>query len=293
MVTSMTGYGRASAEGGGVRVQVEINSVNSRYCEVHCSCPRSLNPHVTKFQKKAKSALKRGKVNVSIQVEELNTDSITPGIDEARVQAYAEMLQKVRTAAGITDPLSLDHILKYTDLFSQQDDPDATSEAHWTVALPAFEKALSALMSMRETEGLSLKDDISSRLSAIESEAKLVEDRAPFCVAEARDRLKTRVSSLIADEKVVEERIEMEIVLLAEKSDVTEEIVRLGSHISQFRAALDAEESPGRKLNFLAQELNREINTIGSKANDAEITQRVVRMKEELEKIREQVQNIV
>ncbi|HEX9659040.1 MAG TPA: DUF1732 domain-containing protein, partial [Rhodothermales bacterium] len=197
----------------------------------------------------------------------------------------------LRETTGIDGDLRLEHLLHFTDLFVlDNEDEDETSS--WTVVQEALTLALEDFRSMRQREGKSLADDLRQRLELMSGALGDIEKRAPERIEEAAGRLKARVASLIEDEKVDETRLATEIAMLADRFDITEECVRLRSHIAVFREALVGAESPGRKLNFLTQEIHREVNTIGSKANDFSISNQSVILKEELERIREQVQNI-
>jgi uncharacterized protein (TIGR00255 family) len=203
------------------------------------------------------------------------------------------LLDNLRQATGLADPIRLEHLLQFSsDIFTSEDVPADYSEQAWNVAREALEQAVSSLRSMRRQEGEALRVDLLERLSDIERRLGEVEARAPERVKEQRLRLKERVAELLGEDRVNPDRLELEIAILAERLDVTEETVRLRSHIVQFREALDGAESAGRKLNFLMQEVNREVNTIGSKANDATLAHLAVEMKEELERIREQIQNL-
>ncbi len=292
----MTGFGRGSHRAGTTEATVEIRSVNGRFAEVSVRGPRSLNEHDPAIQSRCKVVLERGNITVNITLQRQTSDS-EYRVDAHKAEAIAGLLRALRDASGIpaTDsPLTLDHILRYPDVLTSADtDPEAEQSEGWRVVEPALEAALCSLDVMREQEGSALADDLSQRIALIEEHLAVVENRAPERVAETQKKLRDRLAGLLDDERLNPDRLETELALLADKLDVTEECVRLRSHLAQFREALGENEAVGRRLNFLAQEFNREINTIASKANDSEIAQRAVRMKEELEKVREQVQNVV
>ncbi|MEM1270320.1 MAG: YicC/YloC family endoribonuclease [Bacteroidota bacterium] len=288
---SMTGFGRGEAVNGRTRATVEIRSVNNRYCEVSVYQPRDLAEHEGTIVRLVKDRLQRGKVQVRISTEAAQSGSAAAHVDAEAVLAIKATLDAVREAAGIDLPVSLPELMAYQDRFILEESMD--EEPAWPAVQDALHAALDAIVSMRHTEGEILKADLAERLSAIETEAAAVETRAPERVEEGRQKLIDRLEELIADERVDEARLNVEIAVLADRLDITEELVRLASHIEVFRETMKTDEPVGRKLNFLSQEMNREINTIGSKANDADIAHRAVTMKEELEKIREQVQNIV
>lgn len=288
----MTGYGRGSSETDGFSVNVEIRSVNNRFCEVSVHMPRDLNHLEGKIRQLAKSKLKRGKIGVRITTEKKSGNSIKLKIDQGAAKEYATLLEELKKVTGLEQGPSLGHLLSFNDIFVSEDkeDPELLSGA----LFDALENAISHITEMREKEGSALADDLRQRLADINSEMGLVKSRAPERVAEHGEKLKTRLAELVDEGKLDEDRINMEIAVMADKLDVTEEVVRLDSHLQLFGDALGGTENEvGRKLNFVVQEMNREINTIGSKANDAEIAHSAVKMKEELEKIREQVQNIL
>lgn len=292
MIESMTGFGRGVATAEGLRATAEVRSVNGRYIEVAVRAPRELGAHELDIQHLVRAGLGRGKVQVSLHVE--RTAGQAPvTIDEPVVRGYAALLQRLRAAAGIEQAVQLEHLLQLKEVFVPAE-VAGDDAALWSACRQALEQALAACRSMRAREGAALAEDLRRRLGAIEQELAAIEAAAPRRVAAARENLRARVAELLeGDARVDAERLELEITLLADRLDITEECVRLRAHLEQFRAALEEPGQPGRRLNFLAQELHREINTIASKANDAAIAHRAVRMKEELEKIREQVQNVV
>lgn len=291
MIESMTGFGRGSAEQGGVHATVEIRSVNNRFADVSVRLPRVLSSYENEVQNLVKGAFDRGKFNVSIQTERAD-ETVPLGVDTVAVRRYVRLLEGLREAAGLSDPVRLDHLLQFPELLAPPEDEDVIADAAWGAVQQAMQEAIRQLHTMRRQEGEALRNDLVMRLSLIEQEAEAIESRAPERVIEARDRLKARLAEVIADQRVDPARLEQEIAFIADKLDITEEIVRLRSHLHLFRDALQGKEPAGRKLNFLVQELNREVNTVSSKANDPDIAHRSVRMKEELERIREQVQNI-
>lgn len=292
MIDSMTGFGRGQAEVGGVTAIVELRSVNNRFCEISVRLPRNLAHYESEVQARLKRAFSRGRINAQIQVESASDETLPIQVDAEAVRAYSTLLNKVRSAAGIEDPLRLEHLLNYSDIFATQESEDDASAALWTATEKALDQAISEMRQMRRQEGVALMADLQARIDTIEGLLVRVETRAPTRVTEARDKLKSRIRELVEDDRVDGDRLEMEIAMLADRLDVTEECVRLRSHLELFRDALNNENPEGRKLNFISQEINREVNTIGSKANDAEIARIAVEMKDELEKIREQVQNV-
>ena len=293
MISSMTGFGRASLHHQGTEATVEMRSVNNRYCDVSVRLPRSLAEREADVQAQVKAAFARGRITVQVQLEQTSEAALSIQVDEDAARAYARLLERLREAAGLEEPVRLEHLLRFSDVFTTPNADEAdTDEAAWEAVQAALEEATEALRAMRRQEGEALQADLLARADAIEAALADVEARAPDRVTEARQKLHDRLQDLLESHRLNEDRLELEITLIADKLDVTEEGVRLRSHLALFREALHSDEPVGRKLNFLAQEMGREINTIGSKANDAEIAHLAVEMKEELEKIREQVQNV-
>ena len=291
-VRSMTGFGRGTARAGEAEATVEIRTVNGRYAEATVRGLGPLAGREAEAQRTVKEAIGRGTATVQVSVTSAGTGTGLR-LDRAAAQAVGAMLRDAAQAAGLSpDSIRLDDVLRHGAVLvpddAPRDDPDA-----WTAVQAALSDALGRLDTMRLAEGAALAADLAARADAIETAAAAVDRRAPARLDDARQRLRDRLAEL-ADTPLDPGRLETEIALLADKLDVTEETVRLRSHLDQFRQALAAQGEPvGRRLNFLSQEIGREINTVGSKANDAEITRLAVAMKEELEKIREQVQNVV
>ena len=289
----MTGFGRGTAERGATTATVELRSVNNRFCEVSLRTPRALGPYESEIQSQVKAAIERGRVTVNVQVTRSAEEALPIRVNEPVAHAYGALLRHLAAAAGIDEGVRLEHLLAFSDVFTTPDEDAAAVDVEaWEATQAALADALKGLQAMRRQEGEALRTDLALRLDLIERELAEVERRAPERVGEARQKLHDRLADLLGDERVNPDRLEMEIAFLADKLDVTEECVRLRSHLHLFREALGTSAAVGRKLNFLVQEINREVNTIGSKANDAEVAHRAVQMKEELERIREQVQNV-
>lgn len=292
MIESMTGFGRGSSAMGDADVAAEVRSVNGRYVEVSVRAPRELGPYELEVQKRVRTELSRGKVTVAIQVER-STGVVALNINEAAAIAYANLLERLRFITGIREPIRLNELLSFKDIFVGEEAVTAPPESLWQAASEALAKALKACQAMRREEGLALAKDLEARLACIESALAEIDELAPERIVSAREVLRSRLADLLGEDHSVDPgRLETEVAILADRLDVNEESVRLRSHIAQFRSALSAAEPVGRRLNFLAQELNREINTISSKANDSAIAHLAVTMKEELEKMREQIQNV-
>lgn len=294
MIESMTGFGRGTAEAYGTTATVEVRSVNKRHNDVSVRMPSALSAYEADIEARVKKAFERGQFNVYIDVEEKEDEALPIRVDEEATARYARLLNRVRAAAGIEEPLRLEHVLKFSDIFTSVEEAEAddADEETWQVVQAALDRALDTLRDMRRREGEALRHDLDERLDLIAEHLQSVEERAPERIGEAQDRLNRRLAELMDSDRIDPERLEMEIAILADKYDITEECVRLRSHLNMFREALADDDAVGRKLNFIAQEMQREVNTIGSKANDTVLTRHTVAMKEEVEKIREQIRNV-
>ena len=291
MIRSMTGFGRGTAAVDGVGATVEVRTVNGRYAEATVRGLGELAEHETAVQGVVKEAIGRGTATVHVALAGGAAHALAVDVDAAR--AAGALLREVAEAAGLgADAVTLADVLRQPDVLVPRPAPDAGG-AGWEAVRAALAEALGALDAMRRAEGEALRTDLAARADALGSLTAEVEERAPARVEEARARLSARLDELVGAGRLEPGRVEAEAVVLADKLDVTEEAVRLRSHLGQFREALSAAEPVGRRLNFLAQEIGREVNTVGSKASDAELTRLAVAMKEEVEKIREQVQNVV
>ncbi|HHP7238348.1 YicC/YloC family endoribonuclease [Longibacter sp.] len=293
MIHSMTGFGRGSASRAGATATVEIKSVNKRHHDVSVRMPGNLAEKESAIQTALRDAFERGQFTVYIDVES-NLDTTVPyRVDPAATATYANLLRDLRSAAGIEAEITLDDLLRFDGVLTEErpDDDELLDEA-WAAVEAAAEEAIEALATMRAQEGEALRDDLENRLRAIEKDLQAVEDRAPERVREHQQRLRDRLAEIMDDERIDNDRIETEIAVLADKLDISEECVRLRSHVDMFRESLADDEPSGRKLKFITQEIHREVNTIGAKANDPSISGCGVRMKEEVEKIREQVRNV-
>ncbi|MBX2821232.1 MAG: YicC family protein [Rhodothermaceae bacterium] len=292
MISSMIGFGRGQAQSANASVSIELRSVNSRYCEVSARLPRQLAEYETRIQNLIKQSITRGRINIQLQLESSVEEGLAVTLNQSAVRGYVQLLNTLKETSGIDEPITLSHLLSFPNVVSSIEESTETSEDLWNAIEAAMQKAIASLKNMRQQEGQALQKDLELRLDAIEKGLKDVEQRAPERVTESRNRLQERLLEIIEDDRIDRDRLELEITLLADRLDVTEECVRLRSHLQLFREALTDDQPVGRKLNFITQEINREINTIGSKANDTRMGHIVVDMKEELEKIREQIQNI-
>lgn len=292
MITSMTGFGRGEASANGISVTVELKTVNSRYLDISLRLPQSLQERELDLKELLQEQVERGKLNVSVRVDksEMGEPEIT--FNENLVQGYKKMLTDLQDAAGIEEPITLRSFLQFNDIFESREQDEETKEKIWELTQDAARSAADELKSMRLQEGSQLENDLLQRIGHIEEMMEIVQDKVKGRSQQVKENLLERINNIIENDKIDPDRLEMEVAILVDKMDITEEIVRTQSHIKFFREAVNNSNSVGRRLNFLSQELNREINTIGSKANDSEISQHVVKAKESLEQIREQVQNV-
>jgi len=292
MISSMTGYGRGEVSKNRTSVVVEIRTVNSRYLEVSSRLPSSLSVRENDIKEIVRKKLGRGKVNISISITRAGGEDTALRVNEGAVKAYQRLLISLRKTAKISGEITLDHLLKFPEVL-ETDSPAELGEAEWSLTTRALTRALDDTARMRAKEGAELKKDLLARLRFIGKKIDGITKHASTRVPREKERMKTRLTELLEDRSVIDgNRLEFELAVYADRLDMTEEGVRFRSHLTFFRETMDQEVAPGRKLNFLVQEMNREVNTMGSKANDASISQDVVVVKEELEKIREQLQNI-
>lgn len=290
----MTGFGRGSADVDAITATVELRSVNNRFLDLKLRLPQLLSDRETEVQKALKAAFDRGRISIQVQVEREDEHVLPIEVDEEATTAYKQLLEQLRDVAGVEAPVRLEHLLHFSDIFDSREELPEDDGQTWAAVENALGEAIEQLQQMRLQEGEALEGELRSRIESIEHHLNEVEERAPERVQEAHQRLHERIDALLAERDLDPQRIAQEAAVLTDKLDVTEECVRLHSHLNLFREALDNQngEAVGRKLNFIVQEIHREVNTIGSKANDARITELAVVMKEDVEKIREQVQNI-
>lgn len=293
MVESMTGFGRAQAQADGYSVEAEIRSVNNRYCDVSIKLPGDFQQLETKLRTGLQQQFGRGKISVSVKLEQVSGNKANVRVNQELAASYLQMLRDLRATTGISEEPGYNELLHFSDIFERDSFTDEQKELIEAGIEEAVQNAAKVTIGMRREEGKTLATDILSRIDAIEEITTFILSLSEGRVQEAREKLQERVKSLLDDDSYDKERLELEIALLADKLDITEEIVRLNSHLSFFRDALKGKASAGRKLNFLMQEMLREINTIGSKSYNAEIAHKVVDAKEIIEIIREQIQNLV
>jgi uncharacterized protein (TIGR00255 family) len=292
MIKSMTGFSKAEAKEKGYTVTVELKSLNGRYLEISTRLPKNLTHKEFEIRDLIKKTLNRGSVFLGVNIE---FDSTVQAFDINHdiAKQYFESLKRLQNKLKIKEAVSFNHLLQFSNNFIVKSD-DGSFDLEWKLASIAINKAIKELDNMRYKEGQRTAKDISQRMKKISDTIEKVDALGLKKIPQERERLRMRVAQLFESDELDEHRLQMELVLLADKLDISEECVRMRSHIKFFNEALKPKEQDpvGKKFNFLLQEMNREINTIGSKCSDAEIAQLVVYLKEELERIREQIQNI-
>ena len=296
MIKSMTGYGRGEYQDDIRNITVEIRAVNHRYCDIFVKMPRRYSFAEEKIKSAIKAGLSRGKIEVSVSVDNFGASDTDIRLDAPLARRYYDVLHELSDTLDFglfEDQISLSLIAKMPDVIkgvAAEEDEDAML----TALLDATNKAIASITTMRETEGAKLAADIAMRADIISDIRSKIEERAPELEKEYAAKFKARIEELLdGAAEVPDERVALEAAIFADKANITEELVRLDSHLSQLREFLKGEEdSIGKKIDFLIQEMNREANTIGSKSNDKEITSYMLQLKAEIEKIREQVQNI-
>jgi uncharacterized protein (TIGR00255 family) len=287
----MTGYGRAEVTRQGITAIAELRSVNNRFLEVSARLPRTLAIRENDVKEVLRRTLQRGKINVGVTIERQSGEEVALRVNAAAAKDVRKLLRDLKKSTGLKDRITLDHVLHFSEVIEQKEIPDE-DELEWEVAQEALVQAAEQLKAMREQEGRELEKDFRHRLELMEANLAKVEVLSREQVPAEKERLRERIAQLVEKDKFDLGRFEMEVAILADRLDVTEECVRFRSHTKFFRTAISDPEPAGRKLNFLLQEMNREANTIGSKSSSAEIAHIVVSVKEELERVREQVQNI-
>lgn len=291
MIKSMTGYGRYQEIIDNRDILVEIRSVNHRYYEFSARVPRNMGYLEEKLKSFVKESISRGKVEVLVTINNIEGKDEQISVNMGVASGYVEALRQANLQLELPDDLTLSQIARFPDVFSVIKTPDDENEI-WKVVKSVAEKSIEKFIDMRTIEGEKMFNDINSKLDTIEKMVSIVEEQSPKTVDAYRKKIYEKLSEILETKDIDENRIITECALLSEKLAVDEETVRLRSHISQFRDLIKSNEPVGRKLDFLVQEMNREVNTTGSKAQDIVITKLVVEMKSELEKIREQIQNI-
>jgi uncharacterized protein (TIGR00255 family) len=275
----------------GYRFTVELRTLNHRFCDIRIKLPRKYTDFEEEIKRKLSSQFSRGRIEVNVVADEALDKVQHLTVDSKLAETYKRLLLDLQNKLGLEASLSLDTLLHFRDIFVFEEDEEGRAQA-WKVLEAALDQSVEECIQMRKEEGSAIETDFTERLNQLETLSGEVESRTPIVVLDVRDRLQKRIEELLGQGELDESRLAQEVAILAEKSDITEEVIRLKSHIQQFRALLKASGPRGRQLEFLLQEMHREINTIGSKANDVEIANKVIQIKTELERLREQVQNI-
>ena len=291
MIRSMTGYGYAEHENDGQRLTAEIRSVNHRFCEVSIRSPKLVSLFEDQTRQRIVERFSRGKFNLTITWSGAANTGDVLKINEPVVERYVSLLDQLRKRYKLESGLDVRTLASLPDVFEWEQSA-LSDDQTWALVKTVVDKACDNMNAMKAREGEALSRDLEGRLKIIRRELDMIAERAPLRPQEAKERLLARVRSLLADVEMDPVRIAQEVALMVDRLDCTEECVRLSAHIDQFRSLVEGPELAGRKLNFLLQEMNREANTIGAKSNDVEITRGVIVMKEEVERLREQVQNV-
>ena len=291
MVHSMTGFGRGECQDGDFRVTLEIRSVNHRFLEVSARLPRRIATLENRIRERLQKRISRGKVHVSVT---LDGDSVRPSalrVNEEIGERYVQIFQELKARFALRGEMDLSSFMALPDIL-EREESELPEDAGWALIGTPLERALDEFEANRAREGEAMAKDLRERLAAINEAVGRIEVHQPEVVAKVREKLRDRLAQISQDVDYNRFRLEAELALFSDRSDVTEECVRLRSHLEQFGIALDGPEPSGRRVNFIVQEMNREANTIGSKCQDLGLTQDVIFIREEIEKIRQQIQNI-
>ena len=291
MIRSMTGYGKAQSQSDLMNISVEIKSVNHRYFEFSSRTPRAYGFLDEKLKAYIKSIVSRGKIECGVFIETLHSDDCAVAVNHSLASGMVKAYADISETYGVINDASVSTLARTPDIFSITYE-ELNEDLIWENVRSTLDLALESFVSMREKEGEKLKNDVLSRLETILSEVEFIEERSPETVSEYRKKLFDKMQAVLSDSGIDESRILTEAAIFADKVAVDEETVRLRSHIEQMRSFMNGESPIGKKADFLVQEFNREANTIGSKCQDLSISKRVINIKSEIEKIREQIQNI-
>jgi uncharacterized protein (TIGR00255 family) len=291
MLKSMTGFGKGEGETSLGRVFVESRSINHRYCDISIKLPRRLAPFETRIKEMIRSEVSRGRVDVSLRLDTTGEGRLQLNVDLHLAEQYYKALMTLKEKLQLKEDITLGLLAGAKDLITAKEEMEDV-EPYWQEIVPILKQSFKTMDDMKRWEGELLAKDLQQRLERIHGELENIKQQFPSRLNAYWNRLHERLRSFLGGVEADYARFQQEVAFLAERTDITEEIVRAESHLTQFSALLKSEESVGRKMDFLLQEIHREVNTISAKANDAEISQGIVEIKSELEKIREQVQNI-
>jgi uncharacterized protein (TIGR00255 family) len=291
MLKSMTGFGRAEGDTSLGKIIVESRSVNHRYCDINIKLPKRLILFESRIKEIIRSQVSRGRIDVTLRVDSLGEEKVQLSVDLNLAQQYYRVLRDLKEKLQLKDEITLTLLAGAKDLITAKEEMGEI-EPYWKEILPILKQSLKNMDDMKQLEGDSLKKDLQQRLELIGQQLQMIKQQFPSRLKSSLARLQDRLRSLLEGMEVDPSRFQQEIAFLTERVDITEEIVRAESHLAQFSTFLEGNEPVGRKMDFLLQEIHREVNTVSAKANDVEVSQRAVEIKSELEKIREQVQNI-
>ncbi|MBC2723881.1 YicC/YloC family endoribonuclease [Desulfosporosinus sp.] len=291
MANSMTGFGRGEASGSGYQFSIELKSVNHRFLEVVVRMPRYLSSFEERIRKTLQDKFQRGRIEVHVNVVEIEERKRLVKVDNDLALSYDKTLKELALALHTAYETDIYRLVSFPEVLAVEE-AELDLDALWETCSQALSKATDGFGQMRSSEGEKLTIDLLQRINLIAEYLNTIAERAPYVVADYQERLHERLQTLLGEVELDGVRLANEVVYFADRASITEELVRFDSHLSQSREALRSSESVGRKLDFLVQEMNREINTIGSKANDLKIGQQVIKVKSELEKVREQIQNL-
>ncbi len=291
MILSMTGYGKGTASNGKWNADTEVKSINSRYLEVFIKYPQVLATKEYEIRELVKSKIKRGKLNLNIQIKKNGSEDDAVSFNEEKLKDYLTLIKKIKKTARLSDKIKLDHILMSKDILIAP--LEEISEKDFEIVKSSINASLDSLIKMKKDEGSELEKDLKKRIKSISKYLASIEEQTGSEVSEHLAKYKEKIKNLLdGNENINNDRLETELALIAERADITEECVRLKSHIKFFLDSMNKDDDPGRKLNFLCQEMNREANTISAKTLSTSISHSSVYIKEEIERIREQIQNI-
>lgn len=291
MIKSMTGFGRCEVSEGSRKITVEMKSVNHRYLDVNIKMPKKLNFFEAAIRSELKNYIQRGKVDIFITYEDLTEANVCVRYNKELAAEYMKYLQQMEQDFTLDNDIRVSTLSRYPEVLTMEEQTTDEEEL-WQLLNKALKGAAEGFVDARIREGENLKEDLTAKLDGMLNHVEFITERSPQIIADYRQKLRERVQELLEDNQIDENRLLMEVTIFADKVCVDEELVRLKSHIETTRAELQKGGSVGRKLDFIAQEMNREANTILSKANDLEISNRAIELKTEIEKVREQIQNI-
>jgi len=290
MIMSMTGFGKGSAGNSRLSAEVEVKSVNSRYLDISLKLSSALSNKEYEIRELIRSKVKRGKLAVIVQVKTSGHVEGETALDKDKLNNFISILKEIKKTSKLTDKIKLDHLISNRDLFLSEN--TSFTEKEFQFVKKALNDSLDQLIVMKKDEGKELAKDLRKRIEFISQKVDAVQEESSASVTEYFEKLKEKMKLLVQDITPYTDRLELELAVIAERAEITEECVRLKSHLKFFLDSTDKGDEPGRKMNFLCQEMNREANTISSKSISTNITHNVVFVKEEIEKIREQIQNI-